>query len=91
MRRPLLRRFRLSHGRHSEPCTPESWIAGVILVFLPATGQSVIPDLLGAANTVILAVALLLFYSLRGCATKSVNAFRNRALPPRTRASYWKA
>src|SRR4029077_16769240 len=33
-------------------------IAGVILVFLPATGQFVIPDLLGGAKTVMLGNAI---------------------------------
>jgi spermidine/putrescine transport system permease protein len=33
-------------------------VAGVILVFLPATGQFVIPDLLGGAKTVLLGNAV---------------------------------
>jgi spermidine/putrescine transport system permease protein len=33
-------------------------VAGVILVFLPATGQFVIPDLLGGAKTVMLGNAI---------------------------------
>jgi spermidine/putrescine transport system permease protein len=33
-------------------------VAGVILVFIPATGQFVIPDLLGGAKTVVLGNAI---------------------------------
>jgi len=33
-------------------------IAGTILVFIPATGQFVIPDLLGGAKTVLLGNAI---------------------------------
>ena len=37
---------------------PKLLVAGVILVFLPATGQFVIPDLLGGAKTVMLGNAI---------------------------------
>jgi spermidine/putrescine transport system permease protein len=33
-------------------------VAGVLLVFIPATGQFVIPDLLGGAKTVMLGNAI---------------------------------